>query len=90
MNTRKVKRHRNSDTKNRQQSTKTKLPHWNGKKLSSRLQNSKIESKDSAPLKHDGQLNTNNSDKANIVNVQFQTVFTPKVLLKLSQLSCMA
>ena len=30
MNTRKVKRHRNSDTKNRQQRTTTKLPPWNG------------------------------------------------------------
>ena len=30
MNTRKVKCHRNSDTKNRQQSTTTKLPPWNG------------------------------------------------------------
>ena len=30
MNTRKVKRHRNYDTKNRQQRTTTKLPHWNG------------------------------------------------------------
>ena len=30
MNTRKVKRHRNSDTKSRQQRTKTKQPHWNG------------------------------------------------------------
>ena len=31
MNTRKVKSHRNSDTKNRQQNTTTKLPPWNGK-----------------------------------------------------------
>ena len=30
MNTRKVKRHRNSDTKNRQQRTTAKLPPWNG------------------------------------------------------------
>ena len=30
MKTRKVKRHRNSDTKNRQQRTLTKLPPWNG------------------------------------------------------------
>ena len=90
MNTRKVKRHCNSDTKNRQQRTKTKLPHWNGKKLYSLLKNSKIESKGSAPLKHDGQLHTNTSDKANILNVKFQSAFTPKTLLKLSQLSCMA
>ena len=30
MNTRKVKRHRNFDTKNRQQRTTTNLPPWNG------------------------------------------------------------
>ena len=30
MNTRKVKHHRNSDPKNRQQRTPTKLPPWNG------------------------------------------------------------
>ena len=30
INTRKVKRHRNSDTKNRQRRTTTKLPSWNG------------------------------------------------------------
>ena len=30
MNTRNLKRHRNSDTKNRQQRIATKLPHWNG------------------------------------------------------------
>ena len=30
MNTRKVKRHGNSDTKNRQQRTTTELPPWNG------------------------------------------------------------
>ena len=30
MNARKVKRHRNSDTKNREQRTTTKLSHWNG------------------------------------------------------------
>ena len=30
MNTSKVKRHRNSDTRNRQQSTTTKLLPWNG------------------------------------------------------------
>ena len=33
MNTHKMKRHRNSDTKNRQQRTKTELPHWNGQLL---------------------------------------------------------
>ena len=30
IDTRKVKHHRNSDTKNRQQRTTTKLPPWNG------------------------------------------------------------
>ena len=36
MNTPKVKRHRNSDTKNRQQRTTTKQPPWNGPNLDSR------------------------------------------------------
>ena len=30
LNTHKVKRYRNSDTKTRQQRTKTELPSWNG------------------------------------------------------------
>ena len=68
-------------------------PHMNTlatKKLYSLLKNSKMDSKTSAPLKKDGQLHTNTTDKANILNKQFQSVFTPKTPLKLSQLSRMA
>ena len=57
------------------------------KKLYSLLKNSRMDSKYSAPLKQNGQLHTNTTDKANILNQQFQLVFTPKTLLKLSQLS---
>ena len=49
-----------------------------------------MDSKGSAPLKQNGQLHTNTTDKANILNQQFQSVFTPKTPLKLSELSLMA
>ena len=42
-----------------------------------------------APLKQNGQLYTNSTDKDNILNQQFQSVFTPKTPLKLRQLSRM-
>ena len=60
------------------------------KKLYSLLKNSRMDSKGSAPLKQNGQLHTNTTDKANILNQQFQSVFTPKTPLILSQLSLMA
>ena len=59
------------------------------KKLYSLLRNSRMDSKGSAPLKQNGQLHTNTTDKSNILNQQFQSVFTPKTPLKLSQLSPM-
>ena len=49
-----------------------------------------MDSKGSAPLKQNGQLYTNTTDKANILNQQFQSVSTPKTPLKLSQLTRMA
>ena len=49
-----------------------------------------MDSKGSAPLKQNGQLYANTTDKANILNQQFQSVFTPKTSLKLSQLTRMA
>ena len=49
-----------------------------------------MDSKGSAPLKQNGQLHTNTTDKANILNQQFRSVFTPKTPLKLCQLSLMA
>ena len=68
-------------------------PHTNTfatKKLCSLLKTSKMDLKGSAPLKQTGQLYTNTTDKANILNQQFQSVFTPKTPLKLSQLTRMA
>ena len=49
-----------------------------------------MDSKGSAPLQQNGQLHKNTTDKSNILNQQFQTVFTPKTPLKLSQLSLRA
>ena len=60
------------------------------KKLYSLLKNSKMDSKGSAPLKQNGQLYTNTTNKANILNQQIQLAFTPKTPLKLSQLVRMA
>ena len=48
-----------------------------------------MDSKGSAPLTQNGHLYTNTTDKVNILNQQFQSVFIPKTTLKLSQLSCM-
>ena len=59
-------------------------------KLFSLLKNSKQESKGTAPLKKDGKLYSDTVDKANILNSQFQSVFTPKSPLKLSQLAYMS
>ena len=42
------------------------------------------------PLKKDGKLHSNTVDKANVLNQQFQSEFTPKCPLKLSQLASMA
>ena len=49
----------------------------------------KQDSKGSAPLKKDGKLYSDTVDKANILNNQFQSVFTPKSPLKLRQLAYM-
>ena len=60
------------------------------KKLFSLLKNSKQDSKGIAPLKKDGKLYSNTVVEANVLNQQFQSVFTPKCSLKLSQLASMA
>ena len=60
------------------------------KKLFSILKNSKQDSKGIAPLKKDGKLYSDTVDKANVLNQQFQSVFTQKCPLKLSQLASMA
>ena len=53
-------------------------PHPNTKKLFSFLKNCRQDSQGSSPLKKDEQLHTDNAQKANILNSQFQSVFTPK------------
>ena len=54
------------------------------------LKKSKKDSKGIAHLKKDDKFYTVTVDKANILNKQFQSVFTSKSPLKLSQLSNMA
>ena len=58
----------------------------NTKKLFSYLKNCRHDSQGSAPLKENGQVCTDNVKKANLLNKQFQSVFTPKSPLKLNQL----
>ena len=60
------------------------------KKLFSLLKNSKQDSKGIAPLKKDGKLYSDTVDKANVLNQQFQSVFTSMCPLKLSKLASMA
>ncbi|MEW8544058.1 MAG: reverse transcriptase family protein, partial [Candidatus Thiodiazotropha sp.] len=59
------------------------------KKLFSLLKNAKKDSQGVAPLSHDGILHTENTEKADILNAQFQSVFTPRTPLRLSQLAQM-
>ena len=58
----------------------------NTKKLCSFLKNCRQDSQGSSPLKKDEQLCTDNVKKANLLNCQFQSVFTPKSPLTLKQL----
>ena len=58
----------------------------NTKKLFSFLKNCRQDSQGSSPLKKDEQLCTDNVQKANLLNCQFQLVFTPKSPLTLKQL----
>ena len=74
---------------NGQPSPDTHKSTYASKKLFSLLKNSKQDSKGTAPLKKYGKLYTNTVDKANILNNQFQSVFTSKSPLKLSQLASM-
>ena len=60
------------------------------KKLFSLLKNSKQDSKGIAPIKKDCKFYSDTVGKANILNQQFQSVFTPKSPLKLSRLAYMA
>ena len=56
------------------------------KKFFSFLKNCRQDSQGSAPLMKEGQLVTDNVVKTNLLNEQFQSVFTPKSPLKLKQL----
>ena len=58
----------------------------NTRKLFSYLKNCRQDSQGIAPLKEDGQICTDNVKKANLLNKQFQPVFTPKSPLELKQL----
>ena len=58
----------------------------NTKKLFSFLKNCRQDSKGSSPLKKDEQLCTDNIQKTNLLNCQFQSVVTPKSPLTLKQL----
>ena len=58
----------------------------NTKKLFSFLKNCRQDSQGSSPLKKNEQLCTDNVKKANLLNCQFQSVFTPKSPLTLKQL----
>ena len=58
----------------------------NTKKLFSYLKNCRQDSQGIAPLKEDGQICTDNVKKANLLNKQFQSVFTPKSPLELKKL----
>ena len=68
-----------------QSSSETNNSTYASKKLFSLLK----DSKGSTLLKKDGKLYSDTVDKANILNNQFQSVFTPKSPLKLSQLAYM-
>ena len=56
----------------------------NTKKIFSFLKNCRQDSQGSSPLKKDEQLCTDNVQKANLLNYQFQSVFTPKSPLHLN------
>ena len=60
------------------------------KKLYTMLNRSKNDSRGVSSLSRDGKLYTENKDKANILNCQFQSVFTPKTPLALSSLAQIA
>jgi len=63
---------------------------FSSKKLFSLLKSTKRDSSGIAPLLKDGELFSSSGDKANILNSQFNSVFTPKQPLSLSQLATMA
>ena len=60
------------------------------KKLYTMLNSSKNDSRGVSSLCRDGKLYTENKDKADILNCQFQSVFTPKTQLALSSIAQIA
>ena len=72
-----------------QSSSETYKNTYASKKLFSLLKNSKQDSKGIAQLKKDGKLYSDTVDKTNTLSNQFQSVFTLKSPLKLSQLAYM-
>ena len=62
-------------------------PKLNTKKLYSLLKHSKQDSSGVAPIKSDGQTLSHKRDKANALNRQFQSVFSPKSPERLSSLA---
>ena len=61
----------------------------NIKKLFQYLKNSRTDQQGIPPLKQNGNLHTETKEKANILNQQFQSVFTPLAPLSLQELSLM-
>ena len=61
----------------------------NIKKLFQYLKNSRTDQLRIPPLKQNGNLHTENKEKTNILNQQFQSVFTPFEALSLQELSLM-
>ena len=61
----------------------------NIKKLFQYLKNSRTNQEGIPPLKQNGNLHTETKEKANILNQQFQSVFTPLAPLSLQELSLM-
>ena len=59
------------------------------KKLFQYLKNSRTDQQGIPPLKQNGNLHTETKDKANILNQQFKSVFTPLAPLSLRELSLM-
>ena len=53
------------------------------------LKNSQADQQGIPPLKQNGNMHTKNKEKANILNQQFQSVFTPLVPLSLQKHSLM-
>ena len=72
-----------------EESTETGKPSYSTKQMYTLLNRSKNDSRGILSLSQDGTLYSNTKDKADILNSQFQSVFTPKTPLSLSKLARM-